>query len=310
MDFGSPSRKAQQRVVKIYGAGGVKGLEAYQSGFLVSPEGHIATVWSTVLDVPPIVLLDDGRRFESELIHFEPVLQIAVLKIDATNLPFFEMPSSRTVSVGDAVLAVSNLFNIATGSEPASVMRGAIAAVTRLDARRGTYSTPYRGDVFVLDLVANNPGAAGGALVNPSGGLVGMLGRELRDANTGVWLNYAVPADVLRQTVGDIIAGKLTTRPADDPLLSREQSHASEKLGLVLVPDVLESTPNFVDAVTADSAASKAGLRPDDLILLVNGVRVTGQASFRTELRKINRRDDLNLVVQRGSEIVSVVLRP
>ena len=87
--LGAWVRDAQKRVVKIYGAGGLKGLEAYQSGFLVSPEGHIATAWSYVLDVEPVVLLDDGRRFESKIVGFEPSLELAVLKIEATDTPFF-----------------------------------------------------------------------------------------------------------------------------------------------------------------------------------------------------------------------------
>ncbi|MGB7326960.1 MAG: serine protease, partial [Rubripirellula sp.] len=199
------SRDAQRRVAKVYGAGGLKGLEAYQSGFLVSPDGHIATAWSYVLDVDPIVQLDDGRRFESKIVGFEPALELAVLKIDASELPYFPVPADTSVQWGDPVIAISNLFNIATGDEPASVMQGSVAAVTQLDARRGTFKTPYRGDVLILDLIANNPGAAGGAVVDAKGNLVGMLGKELRDTATGVWLNYALPASALRTTIGDII---------------------------------------------------------------------------------------------------------
>ena len=71
------ARQAQKRVVKVYGAGGLSGLEAYQSGFLVSPDGHVATAWSYVLDVEPIVVLDDGRRFESKIVGFEPSLELS-----------------------------------------------------------------------------------------------------------------------------------------------------------------------------------------------------------------------------------------
>ncbi len=70
-NLGTVTRKAQAAAVKIYGAGG-SGLEAYQSGFLVSPDGHIATAWSTVLDVDPKIVLDDGRRFDGTIVGFEP----------------------------------------------------------------------------------------------------------------------------------------------------------------------------------------------------------------------------------------------
>ena len=304
-------RDAQKRVVKIYGAGGLKGLEAYQSGFLVSPEGHIATAWSYVLDVEPVVLLDDGRRYESKIVGFEPSLELAVLKIDATDTPFFELKEEPTVDWGDPVIAVSNLFNIATGDEPASVMQGTIASVADLNARRGTFKTPYRGKVLILDLIANNPGAAGGAVIDSNGQLAGMLGKELCDSTTGVWLNYAVPADALRTTIGDIIAGRKTT--VIDPAtatLPRKDSHNPDFLGLVMVPDVLETTPAYIDNVAKDSAAARASLRPDDLILLVNGQRIDSQRTLRSLLRTIDRRDDVELTVQRDTQILPVTLQP
>jgi S1-C subfamily serine protease len=306
------ARQAQKRVVKVYGAGGLSGLEAYQSGFLVSPEGHVATAWSYVLDVEPIVVLDDGRRFESKIVGFEPSLELAVLKCDGVSeLPFFEVSEQTPCDWGDSILAVSNLFGIASGSEPASVMQGSIAAMAELDARRGTFKTPYRGKVLILDLIANNPGAAGGAVVNARGELVGMLGKELRDSATGVWLNYALPVAALRTAIGDIIAGRKTTAATKtDPLLPRDQSHNPAALGLVMIPDVLESTPAYIDSVVAGSAAGRAQLRPDDLILLVDGKRVDSQRSLRALLRTVDRRDQVELTVQRDTEILPSVLRP
>ena len=309
--LGAWVRDAQKRVVKIYGAGGLKGLEAYQSGFLVSPEGHIATAWSYVLDVEPVVLLDDGRRFESKIVGFEPSLELAVLKIEATDTPFFALKEEPTVDWGDPVIAVSNLFNIATGNEPASVMQGTVASVTDLNARRGTFKTPYRGKVLILDLIANNPGAAGGAVIDSDGQLAGMLGKELRDSTTGVWLNYAVPANALRTTIGDIIAGRKTTViDAATAMLPRKDSHNPTALGLVMVPDVLETTPAYIDTVSTDSPAARASLRADDLILLVNGQRVDSQRTLRSLLRTIDRRDDVELTVQRDTQILPVTLQP
>jgi S1-C subfamily serine protease len=309
--LGDWARQAQQRVVKIYGAGGLSGLDAYQSGILVSPDGHIATAWSPVLDVEPVVLLDDGRRFESKIVNFEPALELAVLKIEASNLPYFPIDNELSAQWGDPILAVSNLFGIATGNEPASVMQGSVAAIADLDARRGAFKTPYRGKVLVLDLIANNPGAAGGAVVDLRGQLAGMLGKELRDSATGVWLNYAVPASVLRKTIGDIIAGRKTTVPQEsEQMLPRDKSHRLQTLGLVMIPDVLDTTPAYIDAVVSDSPAARAQLRPDDLVLLVNGKRVESQRSLRDLLRLVDRRDDVQLTIQRDTEIEVVVLRP
>jgi serine protease Do len=311
-----PSREAtvrdvQQKVVKVYGAGGLAGLEAYQSGCLVSPEGHVATAWSYVLDVDPTVVLDDGRRFEATIVGFEPKLELAVLKIDAVDLPFFRMTDEVVVEPGAAVLAFSNLFSIATGNEPASVMRGFIASEATLEARRGTFKTAYTGPVYMLDLVANNPGAAGGALVDVRGQLLGMLGKELRDDRTGVWINYAVPTKVLRKAIADIVAGRVSTEgETSEVVLSLEQAHSYATLGLVMVPDVLEKTPAYIDSVRATTLAAKAGLQSDDLILLAAGKRVDSQQTLQSILRTIDKRDPVSLTVQRGIEILTFTLQP
>jgi len=307
-DIEALTRKAQSAAVKIYGAGGA-GLEAYQSGFLVSPDGHIATVWSYVLDVQPVVVLDDGRRFEGTIVGFEPQLELAIVKVDATELPFLEL-SDTVPEVADPVLAVSNLFGIASGDEPASVMQGMIAAVTALDARRGTFKTPYSGPVLILDLVANNPGAAGGVLIDTQGRAVGMLGKELRDAAAGVWLNYALPANVLRPVIADIVAGRtIVARSQKAVPLPADKSHALAQLGIGMIPDVLESTPAFVDRVAAESVAARADVRPDDLILLVGNTRIEDQRSLIDTLRTIDRRDAIVLTVQRESKIVSIKIQ-
>ena len=190
-------------------------------------------------------------------------------------------------------------------------MQGTVAAIATLDARKGTFETSYQGDVLVLDLIANNPGAAGGALVDANGNLVGMLGKELRDAATGVWLNYALPADVFRKTLGDIIAGRVaTTTETKDPMLPRSDSHSFRTLGLVMVPDVLETTPAFVDQVKENTPAFASQLRPDDLILLVDGKRIENQRSLTKLLRTIDRRDNVSMTIQRDTEILTVVLKP
>lgn len=304
------TRAAQTKVVKIYGAGGGSGLESYQSGFVVSPDGHIATAWSYVLDVAPIVQLDDGSRFEAEVLEFEPRLELAILKIDAADLPFFKIETG-SIQYGDRVLAVSNLFNIATGNEPASVMQGRVAAIAPLDARRGTFETPYRGNVLILDLVANNPGAAGGAVVDADGNLVGMLGKELRDAATGVWINYAIPSSVLRSAIADMIAGRRRPPPVETtPILARAKSHSPQKIGLVMIPDILELTPSYIDDIVSNSPAEQAGLQSDDLILMVGGHRIDGQRTLVDRLRRIDFRDDVPMTIQRGSDILSMKVQP
>ena len=91
-DVTAVSVDAASRVVKLYGAGGIRGLESYQTGILVSPSGHILTVLSTAIDSEVIdCVLDDGRRYTAILVGADLRRELAVLKIDGTNLPFFKL---------------------------------------------------------------------------------------------------------------------------------------------------------------------------------------------------------------------------
>jgi serine protease Do len=308
--LGETIRATQAKMVKIHGAGGVRGLEAYQSGFLISDAGHVLTVWSYVLDTDYInATLSDGRKFEAKLLGFDPRLEMAVLKIEGTDLAHFDLATSVGAEAGTRVLAVSNLFGVATGDEADSVQHGVIAVKTRLDARRGTFETPYHGPVFVLDAMTNNPGAAGGALVNLNGELLGVLGKELRSASSHIWLNYAIPIDQVRTSAEQIVAGKFQ-RSDDKPHARPEQPADLAALGLVLVPDVLERTPPYIDVVRAGSPAAAAGLKPDDLIVYLDENIVHSCKGFAEDLSRAERDSPLKLVVMRGQELVEVEIKP
>lgn len=299
--------ETQAKVVKIYGAGGFQGLEAYQSGFLISAEGHVLTAFSYVLDTDDVaVILHDGRKFPAKLLGADPRLELALLKIDATDLPYFDIEQPATaVSVGSRVLAFSNLYGVATGDEPVSVQHGSIAAKSTLAARRGAFETPYQGPIYVVDAMTNNPGAAGGALTNVRGELLGMLGKELRSSLTNTWLNYAIPIDELAGAVGAIRTGKYVP---SEPDAERKPDEAFDLdlLGIVLVPDVLERTPPFVDLVRADSHAARLGLKPDDLVLFVNDHLVQSCKSLVEELSTVDRADPVKLTVIRGQQLIEV----
>ena len=299
----------QPKLVKIYGAGGYRGLEAYQSGFFVSADGHVLTVWSYVLDTDVItVTLDDGRKFEAELLGHDPRLEIAVLKLDASDLPFFDLARAADLDVADRVLAFSNLYGVATGNEAASVLKGVVSAKTNLQARRGVFKTVYNGPVYVVDAMTNNPGAPGGAVTDGQGRIAGMIGKELRDSQNNTWLNYALPASELLASVDNIIAGR-TLPPLPDEVKPPAEPLSLALLGIILVPDVLERTPPFVDAIEGASPAEEAGLRPDDLILFLGEHIVQSCRVLRDQLGLIDRADEITLTVQRGQELIEVRLQ-
>jgi serine protease Do len=299
------------KVVKIFGAGGGQKLHAYGSGFLVSPNGHIVTVWSHILDGDTVnVVLHDGRRYQGKVLGAEPPLDMAVLKIEAEGLPYFDLAEAASVGPGTRVLAFSNAFKVATGDEPVTVMHGVISAKTSLAARRGAFESPYTGPVYVVDAVTNNSGAAGGVLTTADGRLLGMIGKELRNTQTNTWLNYVMPVSELKETIQQIISGDFSKkRPTDDedsPGKPRPRRYEPLDFGIVTIPDVINRTPAYIDRVLPGSLAEKAGLLPNDLILFAGDNLVQSCKLLREDLGRLEANDVLKLVVRRGDQLVSV----
>jgi serine protease Do len=300
----------QPKIVKIFGAGGLRGLEAYQSGFLISENGHILTVWSYVLDSDVVtVYLNDGRKYQAEVVGMDPRTEIAVLKVDGEGLPHFNLDEAVPLDAGSRVLAFSNLYGVAFGNEAASVLKGSVAAKTELAARKGAYETNYRGIAYVLDAMTNNPGAAGGALTDRRGQLAGLLGKELRSSLTNIWLDYAIPISEIAVPAEEIIAGKFRPMPRDENAKKPKESHTLAMLGIHLVTDFLPKTPPFVEAVKPGSPAAKAGIRPDDLILFVNERVVPSCKQLGEELTFVDRLDPVKLTIQRGQDLVELSIQ-
>jgi serine protease Do len=301
--------QVQPKMVKIFGAGGLANLASYGTGFLISPEGHIVTVWSHVLDTDAVtVVLHDGRRFYGRVLGAAPELEVAVLKIDVEGLSCFDLSQTATAGPGTRVLAFSNMFKVATGDEWMSVLHGVVAARTPLTARRGRFDVPYRGPVYIVDAITNNSGAAGGVLTTADGRMLGMIGRELRNAENHIWINYAIPIEELRETIEAIREGR-AARSNAPPAENAATGYTPADLGLVLVPDVVYRTPAYVEAVQPASPLDGLGLKPDDLIVFVNGEIVPSIRSLREQLARLEAEDDLVIVVRRGGELVSVQTR-
>jgi len=300
---------AFRRVVKIYGAGGVKGLAGYGTGFLISPDGHVVTVWNTVLDADEVtVVLNDGRRYTGKLLGAEPQLDVAVIKLEDVNseLPHFDLSDLGEAGVGTRILGFSNMFKVATGDEPVSVMHGVIAAKTKLNARRGSFEVPYDGPVYVVDAITNNPGAAGGVITTRGGKLLGVIGKELRNANSNTWINYAIPVSELKDVIRQIVTGNYIERekkPDEDENPNRYQPL---DFGIVLLPDVVYRTPAYVESIVPGSAAQKIGLKPDDLILFVNDELIQSSKILKKELGVLEAGDTLRMIVRRKNKLVSV----
>ncbi len=292
------------RVAKVFGTGGMSRLESWQTAIAVSPDGMFLTAWSYVLDSGATIVLGDGRRFEARLVGYHPRRELALLKIDVDGQPCFDVNQRTSVQPGIPILAVSNLYGIATGNEQVSVQRGIVSAVTVVTTRRGPRSGGYQGPAIIVDVISSNPGAAGGAITDERGQLLGMIGRESRDAASDLWLNYAIPLEQIRDAMDEIITGQVNTAAATtgDPA----QPVTPELLGLVLVPNVVANTPGWIEQVIPNGPASRAGLQADDLIVEIDGVPAATRRRILERLSRIERDQRFSITVQREGEFLDL----
>jgi serine protease Do len=323
--FTAVTADVNKKMVKLFGAGGFKGLPSYGTGILVSPKGHILTVNNHILSTQDLrIHLYDGRLYHGKLIAREPELDLALVKIDdeVDFLPYFEFDKAAKrpkAEPGDWILALSNEFQIATRDEPMSVQHGVISTLADLRGRRGIFDAPYAGEVYFIDSVACNPGAAGGVIVNRRGELLGILGRELKNTLSDTWINYAVPvqasADILREEKGakvdmaafvrEAMAGKY--KQSDER--KRKQDDKGGYDGIILVVNAVTTTPPYVEEVIPGSPAAKVGLQPDDLIVYVDGELVQTIKAYREVMRHFAPGMEVRLQVQRGNRLESVKLK-
>jgi serine protease Do len=134
-----------------------------------------------------------------------------------------------------------------------------------------------------------------------------MLGKELRSELTGTWLNYALPVAAFAATVDSIRAGDFTPQPltdADRP----DHPLSLAALGIVLVPDVVTRTPPYVDRVLPDSPAAKAGLRPDDLIVMLDAHVVTSRRQADAIVERFERDVTVRVSVLRDEALLEFSL--
>src|SRR5262249_3571376 len=182
---------------------------------------------------------------------------------------------------GTGVLGFSNLFQIATRDEPVSIQRGVIASYSKLAGRIGVFEAAYRGNVYVIDAITNNPGAGGGVITTRKGELLALIGKELRNELTNTWINYAIPIhasiDVPAKDGKKMLVSVMDVvkqGPNYKPLPKKDKVTIVAYHGIILVPNVVDRTPPYVEEVIPGSPADQAKLRPDDLIVYVDGLPV------------------------------------
>lgn len=324
------------KVVKIFGAGGFRGATNYSTGIVVSKAGHILTIASQTLDTSELVLhMPNGQKMKAKVIVTEPELDVALLKIveegvkegepSRLDLDYFDVKAAaaRPVSaVGDWVLAFSNEFEIAMRNEPVSIQRGCVMAYSKLRGRRGIFEFPYHGDVYVVDAICCNPGAGGGPLTDRKGNLLGLIGREIKNSLTDTWINYAIPIgakvdvkfkendkEVVRNIsipmfVEEAMAGKY--KPAERR--PKEVSRGGYT-GIKFVPNVLASTAPYIDELVPNSPAVKAGLKVNDLVSFIDGEPIYSIRSYLEFMSTTKPGITVRMEIRRGDSLQTVEVK-
>ena len=304
----------QQCLIKLFGAG-VGNLDSYGSGVLVSPEGHVLTVWNHLINVGYLTAVShDGHRYAVKVVGTSREHDVALLLLQDTQgrrFPFVDLSRTVEASTGTSVLAFSNMFHVATGDEPVSVMHGAIAVKAPLSAGQGRWSFPLQSPVLIVDAVTNNSGAAGGLLTTTDGTPVGLIGREIRHRESDTWVNYAVPFTTLLPVVdalksGNSLAPAATTTESIPQLSDRQ---LTSRFGMTLLPNVVERTPAWIDAISGNSPAEQAGLRRGDLIVLLDDSIVTSVTDVQQQLATRRSGQRVSLTVSRQQQLIAVELR-
>ncbi len=299
--------RCQPRMAKVIGAG-VGRVDGYASGVIVSADGLILTSQGVFLDGRQVrVELSDGKSYSATILRRNRTLQLALLKIEVDRaLDYFQLSGKPVGEKGDWVVALSNAFKVANESEPMSAMIGIIALRSTIEARLNDRDVAYKGPLVLIDAITSNPGASGGAVINADGQLVGMIGKLINSSETNTRINYAVPSSTLKQFVEDQIAETASTSNDQEGAEALGKAY----LGIVLFSLGSRNDPAYVDRVRRASPAAKLRLRPDDLIVALDGVQIGTVQEYQKVVDRLKPGVEVPIVFKRGSKLQRMEITP
>ncbi len=265
------------------------------SGVILSPDGYIVTNNHVADGATTLrVKLYDGRKFDAKLIGKDAATDLALLKIDATDLPTLPLGSSDALRLGEWVLAIGSPFDLQS-----TITAGIVSAKAR---QLGAIPNDFSIESFIQTDAAVNPGNSGGALVNTRGELVGI--NTLIKSQTGSYVGYsfAIPESIVRKVVVDLkefgvvqraLLG-IQFRPVDQDFLDSDEGKDA---------GIKEIGGAYVASVSEGGAASEAGIRKGDVIMEVDGVKITEASTLQEQIAKHRPNDKIVLSVKRAGKM-------
>jgi Do/DeqQ family serine protease len=274
---------------------------ALGSGVIVSRDGYILTNNHVVAHATDIqVMLSDKRNFKAKLVGADPQTDVAVVKIDAKDLPTVSLGDSSSLHVGDTVMAFGNPFGLNF-----TVTRGAVSALGRSDMRieRNGFEN------FIQTDAAINPGNSGGPLVNVRGQVVGLntailSGGSGPDGEGGfIGIGFAIPSNMAQHVMTDLIkTGKVTRGYLGVSITSLDDKMARQ----FNLPD---SSGALVQDVEKGGPAEKAGIKVGDVIRTFNGQTVDSSGALTAMTTNANPDTDVTLGIMRDGKKMDIHVR-
>jgi serine protease Do len=232
------------------------------SGVIVSADGYIVTNNHVVDGATELnVSMSDKREMKARVIGTDSQTDIALIKVDAKDLPHVTLGSSAAVEVGDIALAIGNPFGLGQ-----TVTMGIVSAT----GRGGLGIEDY--EDFIQTDASINPGNSGGALVNTKGELIGMNTAILSRSGGNQGVGFAVPVDMVRQVMTQLKEKGVVTRARLGLYFRELTPQTASELG------VKTSKGAVVEEIVPDGPAAKSGLRKDDVIVAMNGKDIDGRS--------------------------------
>ena len=269
------------------------------SGVILTSNGYIATNNHVVDGAESIqIVLHDQRIYDAKIIGKDPATDLALLKIDETDLAFIEYGNSDSIEVGDLVLAVGNPFNLAS-----TVTAGIVSAKAR---NINILTDRFAVESYIQTDAAVNRGNSGGALVDVNGKLVGI--NSAISTPTGVYAGYsfAIPTEIVKKVIDDLLKYGKVMRGYLGVVIRDANAKAGKQIGKGVIPGII------VDSVEMNGAASRAGIKVQDVIIKVDRQDVATSNQLRELITRHRPGDKVQLtIVRNGKELViPVVLMP
>jgi len=285
--LGSDDNKSQTRVETGLG-----------SGVIISPQGYILTNYHVIQAADQIqVQLDDGRGAIAHIVGTDPETDLAVLQIAMDQLPVINIGHSSNLEVGDIVLAIGNPFNVGQ-----TVTMGIISATGRNELGVTTFEN------FIQTDAAINPGNSGGALINPHGELIGIntlvLGNTDESTPEAEGIGFAIPIGLAKDIMQQIIAQGYVTRG----WLGVEVQDIHPRLAYAL--NLSHNEGALIRGVQPDGPAEQAGLKSGDIILNINGEKITHARDALNEIVRAQPKRPTSITVMRGGKTLKIMVIP